>query len=135
MNNFKGQIGIEYMIVLSFVTLAIMVVLTFSIVFSSQVQDRIKLNQVENFAIQLVNSAETVFFAGEPSKTTIMLSLPAGVKDITVVPEGLVFQVVTTSGQNTRLFESNVPLQGSVPTTEGVHKITLTATEDFVEIS
>jgi hypothetical protein len=131
----RAQVGIEYMIILAFVTFVIMVVLSFAVVYSNQIQDKFRLNQVDNFAIGLINSAEMVFFSGEPSKTTILLSLPSGVNEISIVPEGIIFRVVTSSGENVRLFESSVPLSGSVVTTEGLKEIVLTATDASVEIS
>jgi len=131
----KAQIGIEYMIIVSFVTFAVMVIFSLAILYSGQTKDQITLNQVENFAIQLINSAESVFFAGEPSKATIILGLPSGVSSISVTSEGLVFVVVTTSGENTRLFESNVPLSGSINVNEGNKEIVLTATDVDVVIS
>ena len=130
-----GQVGIEYMIILSFVTFAILVILSFAVIYSANVQDTIRLNQVENFAIQLINSAEVVFFAGEPSKTTLLLSLPDGVTTVTFLSEGLLFDVYTSSGINSRLFESSVPLTGSFDTSEGIKKITLTATNSSVVVS
>ena len=70
----KAQVGIEYMMVVGFVTLAIVSVLTLAYFYSDQIKDSIRLNQVESFAMQILNSAESVFFAGEPSKTTVKFS-------------------------------------------------------------
>lgn len=131
----RAQVGIEYMIIVSFVTFAVIVVFSLAIIYSGQTKDQIRLNQIENFAIQLINSAESVFFAGEPSKATVTLTLPSGVKSIQVTTEGLIFTVVTTSGENIRLFESKVPLSGSINVNEGNKDIVLTATDTDVVIS
>lgn len=130
----RAQVGIEYMIILSFVSFAIMVVFSLAIFFSGQTKDQIRLNQIENFAIKVVNSAESVFFAGEPSKTTLLLNLPDGVNDITVDSGGLIFRVNTISGENVRFFESRVPLSGIIDKNEGTKKIVLIATDVFVVI-
>ena len=130
----RAQIGIEYMIIVSFVTFSVMVIFALAIFYSGQTKDQIRLNQIENFAVQVVNSAESVFFAGEPSKTTITLSLPDGVSNIQVVSDGIIFRVSTSSGENTRLFESTVPLSGSIDINEGTKEITLTATDEYVII-
>jgi len=130
----KAQASIEYMIIIAFVTFAIMSVLGLAIFYSGQVKDDIKLNQIENFAIQLINSAESVFFAGEPSKTTVRLSLPSGVSSVNISDEGLFFVVDVSGGQIKRLFESKVPLVGSFDINEGSKSITLTANETHVII-
>ena len=87
----RAQIGVEYMIIVGFVTFAIMSVLVLAIFYSGQIKDSIKLNEVENFVAQLISSAESVFFAGEPSKTTVRLYLPEGVESLEITPEYLNF--------------------------------------------
>ena len=131
----KAQVGIEYMIIVGFVTFAIMSVLVLAMSYSGQVKDKIKLNQVESFAEQLLNSAESVFFAGEPSKTTISLYLPDGVEEINITSNYLIISINLSSGQNRRVFESKVPIQGTVSTGEGIKKLTLEATDNYLLIS
>ncbi len=136
----KAQVGIEYMMVVGFVTLAIVSVLTLAYFYSDQIKDSIRLNQVESFATQVLNSAESVFFAGEPSKTTVKLYLPEGVNEITVSTDinnpGLLIKTRTrVGGENIRFYESNVPLSGSISSTEGIKKIAVVAEETQVSIN
>jgi len=131
----KGQIGIEYMIILGFVTFAILLVFVLAIFYSDQIKDKIKLNQVESFSIQLINSAESVFFAGEPSKTSVSLYLPEGVTNLTISSEYIIISVRTSFGENKKAYKSRVPLQGSISSGEGIKKLSLEAKENFVLIS
>lgn len=144
----RGQAGIEYMILIGFVTFIIMSILVLAFVYSDRIKDRIRLNQVENFAIQLINSAETVFFAGEPSKTTVRLYLPEGITGLDIkcggggdplCPAGesyyLVASVRTSSGENIRAFKSKVPVQGAISVTTGTKELALEAKEDYVQVS
>lgn len=131
----NAQVGIEYMIIIGFVTFVIMSVLVIAMVYSDQTKDRIRLNQVENFATQLLNSAASVFFAGEPSKTTISLFLPSGVTEINITTEYLIITTHTSSGENKRAFESKVPISGTISTSEGIKKLVLEAKEDYLLIS
>ena len=132
----KAQVGIEYMMVVGFVTLAIVSVLTLAYFYSDQIKDRIRLNEVESFATQVLNSAESVFFAGEPSKTTVKLYLPEGVNEIAISPEGILIKTKTRSGgENVRFYESKVPLVGSISSTEGIKRVAVIAEEDKVSIN
>lgn len=134
----KSQVGMEYMIVVGFITLAIITVLGFSVLFSSQIKERIRLNHAESFAVGLINSAESVFFAGEPSKKTIKLYLPDGVDRIYLVDDyTLVMEVSVSSGQNVRGFSSKVPLQinGVITTGEGTRNFVIEATSTNVRIT
>ncbi|MBU0894694.1 MAG: hypothetical protein KKF48_00325 [Nanoarchaeota archaeon] len=131
----KAQVGIEYMIVISFVTFAVMSVLVIAMFYSDKIKDRIKLNQVESFFTQLLNSAESVFFSGEPSKTSISLFLPAGIGEITIYDEYILVVTSTSSGDNREIFRSDVPIQGTISITEGTKKLVLTAYENYLDIS
>jgi len=130
----KAQVGIEYMIIVGFVTLAIMSVLALAMIYSDKIKDRIRLNQVENFASQLINSAESVYFSGEPSKTTIWLYLPDGISELEILPNSIVITTHTSSGNNKREFDSKVPLSGELSTRSGIRKIILEAQESFLSI-
>ncbi|HLC78571.1 MAG TPA: hypothetical protein VJH92_05590 [Candidatus Nanoarchaeia archaeon] len=134
-NKSKAQVGIEYLMVVGFVTLAVISVISLALFYSAQIKDRIRLNQIENFATQLVNSAESVFFAGEPSKSTIRLYIPDGVKSIEINSDHVFVTTIIGNGINTRVYESKVPLNGSIGNVaEGIRKITLEAKQDFVDI-
>ncbi len=132
--NKRAQAGVEYMIIVGFITFALTIVLGLAVFYSGQIKDRIKLNQMENFAIQLINSAESVFFAGEPSKTTIRLHLPEGVKNLEINSSYLIATIQLSSGENVRAYKSRVPIKGNLTSGEGIRKLTLEAKEDFVLI-
>jgi hypothetical protein len=131
----KAQVGVEYMIIIGFVTLAIMSVVVMAYFYSGQIKDKIRLNQVENFASQLIGSAESVFFAGEPSKTTIRLYLPEGVENITIMTDLVIITTTTSSGKNKRGFETQVPLSGTITPNTGIKKLLLEARDTDVLIS
>jgi hypothetical protein len=131
----RGQAGIEYMIIIGFITFTVISIFGLAMVYSGQIKDKVKLNQAEAFATQLINSAETVFFAGEPSKTTVRLYLPEGIENITFESDYLVITARVSSGENRRAFQSKVPIQGSVSSTEGIKKLTLEAKESYVQVS
>jgi hypothetical protein len=155
----RAQVGVEYMMIIGFVTFAIMTVLALAIFYSDKTKDKIKLNYVDNFATQLINSAESVFFSGEPSKTTLDLYLPDGVTSIQIlcsdgsVPSygpplvlcntGLKYLIVitthTSSGDNVQNYESKVPIVGAstppISVGEGVRTLTLEAKSTYLLIT
>lgn len=137
--NERGQISSEYLIVVGFVVFLILSVVGVSFFYSNSINDRIKLNQVENFAVKIIENAESVFYLGEPSQVSISIYLPSGVEDIEIVNEGsgssLVFTVETSSGDIIRSFESNVIIEGDLPATEGVKNIKIAAGDDRVILS
>jgi hypothetical protein len=132
----RGQVGTEYMIIVGFVTLAITTILVLSLFYSNQIKDKIKNNNIESFATQLVSSAETVFFSGEPSKTTIKLYLPEGVEAIDIYVDMVVVTSRTSGGSlNIRAFQSKVPLNGTLSNLEGLKKIVIEAKATHAQIN
>jgi len=133
----KGQISTEYLIIMGFVTFLIISVLGVAFFYVSQIKDNLKVNQVNNFANKIVNSAETVYFAGEPSKITILLYLPQGVKSIaTTSSNELTIEILTDSGTNVISYTSSVPITASgITTTEGLKKVKLEASPSVVTIT
>jgi hypothetical protein len=123
------------MILIGFLSFAVFVILAFSFLYSDKIKDRIKTNQVEGFAANLINSAESVFFAGEPSRTTVRLYLPDGVESITILSDSIVIETrVSGGGRNVRAYESSVPLNGTILPGEGTRKLILEAKSNFVDI-
>lgn len=131
----KAQIGVEYMIIIGFVTFAVLSVLSIAIIYSDKIKDRIRLNQIDNFGTKLVSFSEEVFFSGEPSKTTINLYLPEGVESIEIDQNYIIITTRTSSGENKRAYKSKVPIQGIINSGQGIKKISLEAKEDYLLIS
>lgn len=132
----KAQVGVEYMVVVGFVSFAIIAIISLAFVYSGEIKNSIRLNQVESFANQLVNSAESVFFAGEPSKSTIKLYLPEGVESVEINSNSIFITTRVSGSLNKRAFDSKVPMQeGSINPGEGLKKLSIEAFSDYVKIS
>ncbi len=132
----RGQVGTEYMIIVGFVTIAITAILALSLFYSSQIKDRIRANNIETFTVQLIDSAETVFFSGEPSKTTIQLYLPDNVISVNITQYEVIISSLSGGGTlNIRSFESKVPLNGFISSSEGMKEVVLQATSTYVQIN
>ena len=130
----RGQIGIEYMIIIGFITFAITMTLVFAYFYSDQIKDRIKMNQIDNFGVQLISSAESVYFSGEPSKSTVRYYLPEGVSSIEIIDDSIVIEISLSSGFNRIAYSSRVPLSVEIPEGEGIKVLVLEAKEDFLLI-
>ena len=123
------------MIIIGFVTLAVLSILALSTIYSNQTKDKIRLNQVESFGNQLINNAETVFFSGEPSEVTVNLYIPDGVSKIEIISNSLVMTTRTSSGTNIMSFDSMVPIQNVILSpTEGIKSLSIKAREEYVVI-
>jgi len=130
----RAQISTEYLVIVGFITFAVISALGIALFYVSEIKDVIKVNQVENFANKLISSSESIFFSGEPSQVEMVGYLPQGVTSITLNSKELVFEVETSSGTNIRAFPSRVTIVGAIPTEAGVKKLQLVAQDTQVTI-
>lgn len=131
----KGQVSVEYLIMVSFITFLIISILGVAFFYVGGVSDKIKFDQVQNFASKIISSSEKTFYSGEPSKVVINAYLPAGVESAGIINNSLVFNVSSSSGLTIISFKSNVPIQGSLSSGQGLKRITIEAKTDRVELA
>src|SRR3989344_4993003 len=132
MKDKRGQISVEYLVVVGFIVFIIVNIMGVAFYYVGGIKDKIKENQIEGFAQNLISSADTVFSAGEPSRVTITAYLPSGVEDIQLSGKELVIRISSNSGLNVRSFVSKVNLEGTLTKTEGVKRIQVIALSDRV---
>ena|SRR3989344_942286 len=131
----RGQISTEYLILLSFVVFLVISMLGVSFLYSSLAKDRIKFRNLDQFASNVIDSAESVFYSGEPSRITINPYLPEGVQGIEVLTGEIIFNVSTSSGTTRISYASNVNLAGSLSYNQGVKRISIVARASDVLVS
>ena len=131
----RGQASVEYMIIIGFVSFAVAGIAGVAFLYTSDISQRIGFYQLEKFEQKIISSAEDVYYKGEPSKSTFVAYLPKGITKIQITSGELVFSVSTKSGTNIISYSSNVPIQGSISSKDGVKKIKVEAFDSYVMIS
>ena len=123
------------MLVIGFVTIVIIVILGIALSYSGSIRDSIRLHQLKTFSDKVLSSSESVFYAGEPSKATIDVFLPDGIKIIEIAENSLFFTIQTENGLMKSAFSSKVPINGSLSISQGIKKVQILAQENSVLIS
>ncbi len=132
----KAQVSIEYMILIGFVTFGIVSIVIIAFFYSAVVKDEIRNNQISVFANKIVSESERVFYAGAPSKRTLFVYIPEGVQAIEIKDKSLIINYTGRPGITAvKEFTANVNLTGSVPTSPGLKRLTITAQDDKTQIS
>ncbi len=131
----KGQISVEYMIVVGFIVFFVLLVLGAALLYSSQINDSIQSRQIEQFAVKLISSAESVKYAGEPSRSTISVYLPSNVREIQIIGKEMIVDFITSSGLNRVSYLSKVVMAGEISQVSGIKKIRIVALSDSVNIT
>jgi hypothetical protein len=127
----------EYLIVIGFVTFVILGILGIAFIYTNNSKDKLLITQANNFANKIIVTAESVYYAGKPSKATISVYLPEEVEGISIENDEIVLNLTTSTGKNVMGFPSNVPLSdtSSITSTEGIKKLEIRAEEDNVIIN
>lgn len=135
----KGQSSMEFLILMGFLTLVIIVIGGMGVYYSGTIKDRIKLSQSSSFANKIVSTSETVFYAGEPSRATVSVQLPEGVSNIQIVENSIVITQNLETGTDVQAYHSSVPIaQNSsaiLTVSPGIKNIIVVANETHAIIS
>lgn len=132
----KAQVSIEYLIIIGFVTMISIPMLIIYYDYTTTSNSEIISKQVNNVAQKIVDSAEEVYYLGEPSQTTINAYIPENIEEATIeLKKEIVFKVRTKNGLINVIQSSAVNITGSLPITQGKHVITLKAQESDVLVS
>ncbi|MBI5149137.1 hypothetical protein HZA33_05655 [Candidatus Pacearchaeota archaeon] len=131
----RGQVSIEYMVIVGFTTAILAALIAIAYFYSSESKTEITANQIDAAARQIIDNARSVYYAGSPAKTTLDLTFPDGIKEITITPSLLTF-IITIHGTDTTLsYTSKVNLTGSISPSPGLRHVSIEAKDGSVQIS
>lgn len=131
----KSQSALEYLIMVGFVTLTIISILLIAYIYTAILRDRIKYNQISVLGEKILNTAETVYYSGEPSKTSVSVFIPSGVENIDISDTNIIVDFSTSAGMARIAFSSKINITGDISTSEGIKNLVFEAKEDYVSIS
>ena len=130
-----GQVSMEYLMVASFALLiTIPIIITFYLQ-SGDINDDINLNQVDQVARKVIDTAESVYYLGSPSKTTLKVYMPPHVKEVGILSRDLSFNITTQAGIINVVRTSNVNMTGNISEEPGIHHLEVRADPDIVRIT
>jgi len=119
----KAQVSIEFLLVVGF---AFLMTVPLIIIFYQQSQNintEVSASQVDKVASEIRDAADEVYYLGSPSKKTITLYVPEGVKDIQLHNNSIVF-VVDSPGTDYEVVKWTVAnLTGSLKNYYGIHHV------------
>ena len=132
----EAQISVEYMFLIGFVTVITIPLIIIYYTFSQESSEEITSSQIMQVAKKVVDAAESVYYLGEPSQTTLKVNIPDNIvlANLSAGYE-VVFKIKTRSGKSDIVQNSNVNITGSLPTNKGTYTITIKAVSDHVEVS
>lgn len=110
----RSQASLEYLLVVA-LTFAIIVPTTYLFYsYSKESSQEITDAQVTRLGKSIVDTAETIFYSGEGSKTTLELSIPDNIGSVVIIDgREIVFNVTTNFGASEIVFFSPVNMSAA----------------------
>ena len=131
----KSQVSTEYLVIMGFAVLATIPMLAIYYSSQSEASESASTSQALQIARAIVDNSESVYYIGEPSKVTLKLNFPNNIQSATLDNREVLFKVRTRAGLNDIFQVSNVNITGSLPTSAGIHIITIASASDHVVVS
>ncbi|MBI2651615.1 hypothetical protein HYX01_04035 [Candidatus Woesearchaeota archaeon] len=132
----KSQVSVEYMLLIGFVTVITVPLIIIYHSFIQESNDDITSAQLNQIAGKIVDAAESVYYLGEPSQTTLKANIPDNVVAVNLsAGYELAFKIRTKAGNNDITRNSAVNITGSLPKNKGLYTITVKAKSNYVEVS
>ena len=131
----KAQVSIEYMLIIGFVTV---ITIPLIIIYHSFIQDsndEISSTQINQVAKKVVDAAESVYYLGEPSQTTLKVNIPNQIVLANLSNYEVLLRIRTQSGNADIVRNSAVNITGSFPLNKGTYTLTIKAKSNHVEES
>lgn len=130
-----GQVAMEYIIIISFILVVTVPLLYISYTHSQDINELISTNQVDKISKKIVDSAESVYYLGAPSKTTIKVYMPKNIEQILIGNNEIVFRMHTKSGTDEIVRYSTVNISGNLKTSQGLRRIEIQSFGNHVNIT
>ena len=131
----KSQVSVEYMLVMGFAALMTVPLLLIYYTYSSSTNDSVAASQALQISRKIVDSAESVYYLGKPSQTTLKLNFPDKIQSVNLTNREVLFKIKTKDGITDIVQVSSVNMSGSLPSAQGIHVITIRAEDGYVQIT
>jgi uncharacterized protein (UPF0333 family) len=116
----KGQISLEYGLVIGFSLLILIPTILIAQSYSSTYQDKISVHEAQRAIDIIVSTADTVFLEGAPARRTIKVNLPEHIENITTQNRSILIHMndnsqvsYATSQYATIIWDANYRGKGS----------------------
>lgn len=131
----KSQVSVEYMMIMGFATLMTLPLLVIYYIYTSNSSESVAAGQALQVARKIVDASESVYYLGSPSQTTLKLNFPDRIYSTNLSNKELVFKIKTRNGVTDIVQVSAVNMSGSLPVTQGLHIVTVSAQNGYVQVT
>jgi len=123
------------MLVMGFAALMTVPLLLIYYNYSADTTDSVAVSQSMQIARKIVDASESVYYLGKPSQTTLKFNFPDRIQSTNLSNREVVFRIKVQNGLSDIVQISAVNMSGALPTSQGIHVLTIKADDGFVQIT
>lgn len=131
----KGQIGTEYLLIVSFALFVLIPVALMLFTNSQTTSDQAAILQAQQSAKRVVDTVSTVYSLGPPTSMQVSIIVPPKVNSSVVGSREVGWTILTSNGPVDVIEISPVDIVGALPLIAGTHLINITAQNNSVSIT
>jgi hypothetical protein len=128
----RAQTAIEYLIIVGFAFAAIAVLFIVYYEHDASTKAQVMISQVDRIAKKIVDSAETVYFMGAPTRSRIKVFMPSNVEEIAITDNEINFRVRSKGGISDLDYSTTINLTGNLSSSQGIKYISVIAQQGQV---
>lgn len=132
----RSQVSVEFLTIFGFAFLMTIPVIIIFQTQSAETKDALATNHIRNIGIKIIDKAESIYYLGEPSKTTLEVYFPEHIQLINISGRTIIFEYLTSKNVlQENVLVSQINLTGSLSANPGIHYIKIEASGDAVSLS
>lgn len=108
----RGQFSVEYMMTIAIGLGILMLFLGVYFYQAKQTQEEADLAMVERMGNEIIQAAETIYYAGDFSQKTLRYDIPDILQNISVQDREVVLKIRAKGADSDLVYYSNVPIEG-----------------------
>lgn len=125
----------EYMLVIGFSLLLFLPVLLIYGFEREHLVHNVNMQQANEIIRKMIDTTETVYYMGAPSKMTIKAYIPRNVVAVNITDNEIIFFIKHQNIISEAVGYSEINMSGSITSRPGIHRIAVEATDQGVIIS
>jgi uncharacterized protein (UPF0333 family) len=123
----RAQTSIEYLIIVGFAFAAIAILFIVYYEHDASTKAQVMVSQVDRIAKKVVDSAESVYFMGAPTRSRLKVYMPSNIEEITITNNEINFRVRTAEGISDLDYSTEINITGNLSSSQGIKYISVIA--------
>ncbi len=131
----RGQTSMEYLLVVAFAFFLLIPIILITMSQSARFSSDVTAAQVQKIGNELLDTINSVYYSGPPTKRTLKLYFPNGINNLAFEQSRIVFTVQGTGTTYEYALYAATNISGTIKPFSGIHTITITAGDTYVNVT